>query len=380
MPRQHLIPLACAVVALASAAAGVAASLHWVDWDTSALVRIHDTMPLSKLAVRDDPTFRLRTNSGFYDGAYFYAIGRDPLATGEAHRLLREAPYYWGHPAYGWLAWLASAGGRPGAVPDALLAVGLLSIFVAGAAASLLAQAVGWSAWGGLVVALNPGLVFAVVHDTSESLGAALLLLGLAAYARARRGWAVGLFAALCLVKEPLVLVPLAIAAWELWRTRRPPLVAAAVAPAVLWWIYLRIHLGAFPFGQGSERLAAPFVGWKRALLDAASQSWNRGVDTAQLGEAAVPLIVAVGLGILVAGVYALQARTVVDPAFLALALLYACITSKGVQYPKDLIRELAPVLTLLPFVLATRSTPVGQEFARKYPRARLPSRRRSES
>jgi hypothetical protein len=380
MPRQHLIPLACAVVALASAAAGGAASLHWVDWDTSALVRIHDTMPLSKLAVRDDPTFRLRTNSGFYDGAYFYAIGRDPLATGEAHRLLREAPYYWGHPAYGWLAWLASAGGRPGAVPDALLAVGLLSIFVAGAAASLLAQAVGWSAWGGLVVALNPGLVFAVVHDTSESLGAALLLLGLAAYARARRGWAVGLFAALCLVKEPLVLVPLAIAAWELWRTRRPPLVAAAVAPAVLWWVYLRIHLGAFPFGQGSERLAAPFVGWKRALLDAASQSWNRGVDTAQLGEAAVPLIVAVGLGILVAGVYALQARTVVDPAFLALALLYACITSKGVQYPKDLIRELAPVLTLLPFVLATRSTPVGQEFARKYPRARLPSRRRSES
>jgi hypothetical protein len=380
MPRQHLIPLACAVVALASAAAGVAASLHWVDWNTSALVRIHDTMPLSKLAVRDDPTFRLRTNSGFYDGAYFYAIGRDPLATGEAHRLLREAPYYWGHPAYGWLAWLASAGGRPRSVPDALLAVGLLSIFVAGAAASLLAQAVGWSAWGGLVVALNPGLVFAVVHDTSESLGAALLLLGLAAYARARRGWAVGLFAALCLVKEPLVLVPLAIAAWELWRTRRPPLVAAAVAPAVLWWVYLRIHLGAFPFGQGSERLAAPFVGWKQALLDAASQSWNRGVDTAQLGEAAVPLIVAVGLGILVAGVYSLQARTVVDPAFLALALLYACITSKGVQYPKDLIRELAPVLMLLPFVLATRSTPVGQEFARKYPRARLPSRRRSES
>ena len=42
-----------------------------------------------------------------YDGAYFYAIARDPIATGQAHRLLNEAPYYWGHPAYGWLAWLA---------------------------------------------------------------------------------------------------------------------------------------------------------------------------------------------------------------------------------------------------------------------------------
>ena len=377
MPRQHLIPLACAVVALASAAAGVAASLHWVEWDTSALVRMHDTMPLSKLAVRDDPTFRLRTNSGFYDGAYFYAIARDPLATGEAHRLLREAPYYWGHPAYGWLAWFASAGGRPGAVPDALLAVGLLSIFVAGAAASLLAQAVGWSAWGGLVVALNPGLVFAVVHDTSESLGAALLLLGLAAYARGRRGWAVGLFAALCLVKEPLVLVPLAIAAWELWRTRRPPLVAAAVAPAVLWWVYLRIHLGAFPFGQGGERLTFPLDGWRRGLLDAARQSWNGAIDAAQLGQAAVPLIVVVGAAIIVAAIYALRLRAVVHPAFLAIAALYACITPNGVQYPKDLIRELALVLTLLPFVLAARATPPAEPAsARKYPRARLPFRR----
>jgi hypothetical protein len=380
MPRRHLIPVACAVAALASAGAGVVASLHWQAWDTSALVRMHNALPISKLALQDDPTFRLRHTSGFYDGAYFYAIARDPLATGQAHHLLGEAPYYWGHPAYGWLAWLASAGGRPGAVPDALLALGLLSILVAGAAASVLARILGWSPWGGLVVALNPGLVFAVYSDTSESLGAALLLLGLAAYAAGRRRSALGLLAALCFVKEPLVLVPLAVAAWELWRTRRPPLVAAAVVPAVLWWFYLRIHLGAFPFGQGSERLTAPLVGWKRALLDAASQSWNRGVDTAQLGEAAVALIIVVGLAILVAGIYALRLRSVVAPAFLAIAALYACITPNGVQYPKDLIRELALVLTLLPFVLAARATPAEPGSARKYPRARLLSRQRSES
>jgi hypothetical protein len=378
-PRR-LIPLACAVVALAAAGAGVVASLHWQSWDTSALVRMHNNLPLAKLAVRDDPSFRLRGESGFYDGAYFYAIARDPVATGEAHRLLTEAPYYWGHPAYGWLAWVASAGGRPRAVPGALLAVGLLSIFVAGAAASLLAEAVGWSPWGGLVVALNPGLLFAAYSDTSETLGAALLLLGLAAYVRGRRGWAIGLFAALCFVKEPLVLVPLAIGAWEFWRTRRFPSVVLAVVPAALWWIYLRIHLGAFPFGQGSERLTAPLAGWKRALLDAASQSWNVAGDTAQMGEAAVALIIAVGLAILIGGIYALRMRSVVAPAFLSIAILYACITPNGVQYPKDLIRELALVLTLLPFVLAARPTPQEPAFERKYPRARLPFRRRSES
>jgi hypothetical protein len=234
MPRQLLIPVACASVALACAGLGVIASLNEVGWNTSALVRIHDTLPIAKLALRDNSSFRVRTSSGFYDGAFFYAIARDPLATGEAHQLMEntafdshrvvnEAPYYWGHPAYGWLAWLASVGGHPSLVPDALLAVGLIAIFVAGAAASVLAQAIGWSPWGGLVIALNPGLLFAVNHDTSEPVGAALLLLGLFAYVRGRRGWALGLLAALCFVKEPLVLVPLAIAGWEFWRTRRPP-------------------------------------------------------------------------------------------------------------------------------------------------------------
>jgi hypothetical protein len=144
MPSRNLVPLVCAVLALAAAGAGVIASLHWEGWNTTSLVRMHDKLGVAKLAVRDDSTFKLRGESGFYDGAYFYAIARDPIATGRAHHLLDEAPYYWGHPAYGWLTWLASGGGQPTAVPDALLAVGLLAIFVAGAAASLLAQAIGW--------------------------------------------------------------------------------------------------------------------------------------------------------------------------------------------------------------------------------------------
>lgn len=350
---MRLVPLACAFAAVLSAGVAVTVSLARQSWDTAALVRIHDTLPLAQLATRDAPSFPLRGDSGFYDGAYFYAIARDPLATGEAHRLLDQAPYYWGHPGYGWAAWLASVGGHPGVVPDALLAVGLLSLLVAGAAASLLAGSLGWTPWGGLAVALNPGLVFAAANDTSETLGAALLVLGLLAYVRGRLGWALGLLGALCLVKEPFLLVPLAIAGWELRRGNRRPLVALAVVPALVWWLYVRVHLGSFPFGQGSSRLTAPFVGWERALLDAASQSWNSGVDTAQLGQAAVPLLAVTALAIVAATVLALRLRTVVDPVFLVLAALYACIVSKGVQYPKDLIRELAPVLLLLPFVFA---------------------------
>jgi hypothetical protein len=173
--------------------------------------------------------------------------------------------------------------------------------------------------------------------------------------------------------------VPLAIAAWELWR-RRPPWIALAVVPAALWWLYVRIHLGAFPFGQGSSRLSPPVAGWKRALIDAALQSWNPGIDTSQMGQAAVPLIIVVGLAMLVAAVRALRLRSVIDPAYLALAALYACIISTGVQYPKDLIRELAPLLTLIPLVLAARVRREEPAFARRYPRARLPSLRRRGS
>ncbi len=380
MSRRVLIPLSCALAALTTAGIGALVSLDAERWNTSGLVRLWDQLKLAKLARHDQPTFPLRGFAGRYDGAFFYAIARDPLATGRAHHLLPEAAYYRGHPAYGWLAWLASAGGRPAAVPDALLAVGLVSIAVAGAAGSLLARAIGWSPWGGLVVALNPGLIFAVYSDTSESLGAALLLLSLAAYAHGRRGWAVGFLSALCFDKEPLVLVPLAIAAWEFWRMRRLSFVVVSVVPAALWWLYLRVHLGAFPFGEGSERLTAPFLGWARGLRLAAVQSWSRSSDTAQLGEASVALILVVGAAILVSAVYALRSRSVVAPAFLALAALYACIAPNGVEYPKDLIREVALVLVLIPFVFRALPGPKATAFARKYPRARRPSPRRSGS
>jgi hypothetical protein len=351
------IALVCGLAAAAVAAAGVLASLHRQSWDLTALVRVHDTLPVANLARRDDPDFRLRRGSGFYDGAYFYAVARDPLATGDAHTLIDEAPYRYGHPAYGWVAWLASGGGRPAAVPAALLAVGLVAIFVAGVGASFLAVSLGWSPWGGLAVALNPGLVFAVNVDTTEPLGAALLVFGLLAYRRERRALAFALFVALGFVKEPLVLVPLGIAAWDFWRRRRPPVLAASVLPVAAWWLYLRIHLGAFPFGRGTQRLTAPFLGWVRALSAAAAQSWNPGIDTAQLGQAAVPLILVVALLILVGAIRALRLRTAVDVALVVLAALYACGSTNAFQYPKDLIREPALVILLVPFVLAARST-----------------------
>ena len=139
--------------------------------------------------------------------------------------------------------------------------------------------------------------------------------------------------------------------------------------PASLWWTLPSDPPRRIPVRRGGVGLTAPFAGWRRALLDAAAQSWDRGVDTAQLGQAAVPLIVVVGLAILVGAICGLRLRNVVHPAFLAMAALYACITPNGVQYPKDIFRELALVLTLLPFAIAARAIHDEPESARRYPR-----------
>ena len=154
--------------------------------------------PARAACAHDDPTFKLRGKSGFYDGAYFYAIVRDPLATGRAHRLIEEAPYRYDTPRLR-VACLARklrrrAKRRSGRPPRRRPRLDLPRRI----AASLLAGALGWTLWGGLVVALNPGLIFSVGADTTEPLGAALLLFGLLAYHRGRSRLAFALFAALC--------------------------------------------------------------------------------------------------------------------------------------------------------------------------------------
>ena len=99
-----------------------------------------------------------------------------------------------------------------------------------------------------MFVALNPGLIFSATHDLTEPLSAALMLAGLLAYSRGRRGIAAAWFALLILSKEQFALVPAGLALWDLLRSSRrivnAAVLAASIVPAFCWWIYIRIHLG----------------------------------------------------------------------------------------------------------------------------------------
>ena len=83
-------------------------------------------------------------------------------------------------------------------------------------------------------------------------------------------------------------LVPVAVAGWELWRNRSSvrsvlPL-AGVLVPSIAWWVYARIHLGAW-FTSGDTALGPPFSGWKRALLDAGVRSYSGDPSQNQIGE-----------------------------------------------------------------------------------------------
>jgi hypothetical protein len=341
-------PALAAALALTLGALAAVASLRPVGWNETALVQVGSGTALARIAERVDPGFHT-VGSGGYDGQYYWAVALDPLATGDAHRAVDRPEYRYAHPLLGWLAWLGSAG-RDRHAAAALLAFGLASLAAAAAASAVLARRVGGRPGAALFVACNAGLLYSATHALAEPLAAALLLGGLAAYAGGRDRLAFACFALGPFAREQLVLVPLAVVAFECLRRRRPlrdslPWLASLV-PVVLWWVYLRVHLGGW-FTSGSSALGTPLAGWRRALLDAGSASYAPQGSDAQL----VLLVALLGL-LAVAAAGALRLRGPADVFYLAFGALTLCLAANATVRMTDALRNTAVLVALVPFAL----------------------------
>src|SRR5438128_2526614 len=141
------VPLACGLLAAVLGVVAMIVLLRPQGWSLTALPRVDSATLMGKAALAHDPSFHV-VRSGAYDGQFYWGIAVDPLARGDVHQGFDLATYRYGHPLYGWLAWLFSAG-QDGAVPAALAGIGILSLFAAGFAAGLLGRG-----WEGLFVAL----------------------------------------------------------------------------------------------------------------------------------------------------------------------------------------------------------------------------------
>jgi hypothetical protein len=358
------VAIACGLVAVATSAIAVIATISAQSGSVTTLVRIAYDDPIAPLASEIDPGFRFVEPGGHYDGSFFYAVAIDPLATGEAHELIDRNAYRYGHPGYGWAAWVLSAG-QPSLVPFALVVLGLVGVGVAAACGSLLAARFGWSPWwGGLLIAFSPGLIFSVTADTSEPIALALMGLLLLAYLNQRWVWVAVLSACACLTKEPLIAVPIGLALWELLRARRgatiPDLTAriaaVGVGPVVfvLWMVYLRTSFGIWPSSQTVDLVTLPpFAGWIDTFGRAADLA-RRGDDPMQVGTAAIAFLPAIGGALIVGAVRAFRLRTILDLLYLLFALMVFCLNWLQLLAPKDLIRLVVLAFALLPAVLMT--------------------------
>jgi hypothetical protein len=313
--------------------------------------------------LQSDPNFVLVTSARHYDGVYYYAIARDPLGRGDPHTVIDEAPYRYGHAGYGWLAWLVS-GANPLEVPRSLLFLGLLGITTSAIAVSLIAVELSWTPWAGLFVAFSPGLISAVISDTTEPVGVAVIALAVLFWMRGRIGWSAVFLVAACLVKEPFVLVPAALVLWECagWlRGRRPDrlaqrALALAAGPVLfaVWYLYLRFNFGIWPAQASVGLFSPPVGGWVDTLQRAVGLAQS-DFNGAQLSAAVVPILVVLAAALIAGATRAWRLRTPLDALFVLFFLLAACLNRWTLLYPKDLIRELVLPVLLLPAVLARR-------------------------
>lgn len=364
LKRQAPIPLACGIIALGVAFIAVFGMLSLQENDVTALIRMSGSEDLAGVAEDLYEDFQFVAQDAHYDGVYYFAIGIDPLATGEAHELIDLAAYRYSHPGFGWLAWLGSFG-NPRLIASSLAIVGILSFGGAAYTASVVARKHGFTEWSGLFVAFNPGLIYAVTVDTGEPFG--VLLLGLLALAWLASRWILVaiLAVALCLTKEMFLF---ACAGFFLWRCisfargDRENAVAALSAISMgpisfaLWQIYVSLRFDLFAYSEVPKSLFLPLQGWAESITTAAGLSFST-VDSNQIGSIAVSLIIVVGALMLV-GIYrAARLRSVYDAVFLLLALMTLCLGPLQVLYPKDLLRLTATQLVLLPLVLMWRES-----------------------
>ena len=355
-----VIAAICAVVAtlagLLTMLASQDGSLH-----PSALVKISDQDPLAGLARSADPHFRFVTLAQHYDGAYYYAIARDPFLHGKAHALIDQPAYRYGHPLHGWLAGLLSFG-QARAVPLTLMLLSLIGLALGGWATSRLAVHFGRTAWGGLLIAFSPGLLYAATVDTAETLGVALIALTFLAWVRGRYGLAALLIVAICLDKEEYVTVPLGLAVWEIvhaWRHRARPERLGAKAVAVIggpvalsvWILYVHSRLHAWPWTYQSGNLGEPFAGWRETFRFAHAISGG-SFEQSQIEAIAVPLLVVVAIVMILATIVALRIRTLFDAPLLGMTVITSMQGWRTLLYPHDLIRTSAVALLLAVAVL----------------------------
>lgn len=361
MKSQLRVAVVCAIVALLVGVSAVSLAISPLGGKITALVRMQPDEPMAQVARTADPDFAFNPQ-GHYDGVYAYAIAIDPFARGDSPALIDVPAYRYGRAAYGWTAGVVSLQ-DPAKVPLALFLINLIGLVGGAFGGSLVAARLGLSPWGGLLVPLNPGIIYGMTADTSEPFSAGLLAAALLCWFGNKRILAALLMAVLCLTKEQFVAVPLGLMIWEIASARRQQattdikahlaLLAVSIGPLPVWWTYVHARIGQWPTEQPFF-VTRPLTGW----LDTMRQSAGMGVQgfyEQQIGTIQLPFLVVIAAALILGVIWSLRLRNPLQPIFLGFAAVATLLNWYQLLYGKELFRILAIPLLILPGVFAAR-------------------------
>lgn len=191
------------------------------------------------------------------------ALAQDPLlmhpetsGIGETHLAYRAQ-----RPLLPVIVWATSGGGR--GAGEALLVMAVLGGGMAAAGIAALLRGGRLSIVGGIAALILPGSLASIRGLGPELFGIGLAAAGIIAYRDGRIGRAVAAFAAIVLLRETFILVPVGLAAASFRREpRHAALVSIVPTLALVSWIYyIHVQTGAWSLDAGSDSLDVPFAG-----------------------------------------------------------------------------------------------------------------------
>jgi hypothetical protein len=277
------------------------------------------------------------------DGQHFYRVAVDPF--GDGHVFAGSEPgagtaYRYGRMLFPFTAWLLALGQRAvirWSMP--LVYVGSIMLFATLAAA--LCQRAGRSAISGLAALLVPASFVTVPLMVPEILIAALVLLIYTLTEMGRSTAARSAAALLLLTRETavLALAPLVLRQIRQRQWRAVAWWAAAVVPLVAWYVWLRVRIGVWPFGDPGHRPERALDLPVRGFL---AMAWRETSDW--------PLVAAAVMGWITLSVAAFvtwQKRTALAWAALCMASLVMVFGAGQSALPAEAVRLMLPAQLL---------------------------------
>lgn len=291
------------------------------------------------------------------DGQQFYAVARDPIHLQEIAPYFDRPRYRMQHPLMSWLARALHPSGTGGmGLLYALIAVGVIAIYIGGLATGVLSVTLRGPPWLAVVLPLMPGAYWSLRVTVADALALGLAIGAIALAARSKHAAAVGVGVLAVLAKEPVLLL---LIGWVLWRrTRRDALVAMVpAAMGIAWAGLLRILV------PGSESSVSDFQLPFTGLWDAYRLLWSQGQEWVGM---------ACAIGGFAVGVTALALRRLSHPLSWIIALQVGYLSIMG---PNPLGTNFGPTRMAMPLMVLSLVAIFTPNAAAVVPPIRLFSR-----